>query len=400
MREEHGRKVKVEWLDVGGTSSQVRYITSQFKSEPDGIGIDVFFGGGTDPYLQLHKKGILEPYRVPEEVLRDIPQDVAGLRMYDAKAGWYGAAVSGFGIISNLIVAERMGLPVPRTWADLGEPALAGWVSSGDPANSGSTHVMFEIITQSRPWPEAWELVARMGGNTRYFNEHASDVPHDVAVGEVASGICVDFYAGAQIAQAGRDKLTFVLPKNMTVINPDSIAILKGAPHMELAELFLQYVLSEAGQKLLFLPPGVPGGPVKFALARIPVIPRLLVEYADESVLTYDPYSGEQWFRYDFELASTRWPVMNDLWRAIFIDHHGLLADAWRLVIDLGFPDDLMAALFEPAVSEDEIDAAAVRWSDDQLFRNRTKNEWSQALKRRYERVAAEAEDRLEAAGR
>ena len=44
-----GRTVELEWLDVGGSSETLRYVESEFKNKPAGIGIDIFFGGGYDP---------------------------------------------------------------------------------------------------------------------------------------------------------------------------------------------------------------------------------------------------------------------------------------------------------------------------------------------------------------
>ena len=44
----------------------LRFIRSEFKNKPGGIGIDVFFGGGHDPYLALKKEHLLEPYVLPQ----------------------------------------------------------------------------------------------------------------------------------------------------------------------------------------------------------------------------------------------------------------------------------------------------------------------------------------------
>src|SRR5262249_52509893 len=42
---ETGRTVELEWMDAGGTSEVLRFIRSEFKAKPTGIGIDIFFGG-------------------------------------------------------------------------------------------------------------------------------------------------------------------------------------------------------------------------------------------------------------------------------------------------------------------------------------------------------------------
>jgi len=46
----------------------------------------------------------------------------------------------------------------------------------------------------------------------------------------------------------------------------DPIALLRGAPHGELARAFIEYVLSPDGQKLWNAKPGTSGGTERFAL--------------------------------------------------------------------------------------------------------------------------------------
>ena len=50
-----------------------------------------------------------------------------------------------------------------------------------------------------------------LGANVRNFTNSASQVPKDVAIGEVAYGLAIDFYAWAQVNEAGADKIGFVM---------------------------------------------------------------------------------------------------------------------------------------------------------------------------------------------
>jgi len=65
--------------------------------------------------------------------------------------------------------------------------------------------------------------------------------------------------------------------------------MLRQPPHRELAEQFIAFVLSPAGQKLWILPPGAPGGPEKTALYRLPVRPDVCEQYAGELTII-NPY--------------------------------------------------------------------------------------------------------------
>jgi len=71
-------------------------------------------------------------------------KSVLGMDSYDPEFTWFGAAFSSFGILQNKRVQTLLGLPMARTWQDLANPALLGWVGAGDPRNSGTMNVMFE----------------------------------------------------------------------------------------------------------------------------------------------------------------------------------------------------------------------------------------------------------------
>ena len=109
---ETGRTVELEWMDVGGSSETLRYLQSEFKNKPAGIGIDIFFGGGLEPYLALKKDRLLDAYALPKPLLEKIPPSLAGVPLYDPDHTWYGATLAGFGIVYNKIVLNLTKLPV------------------------------------------------------------------------------------------------------------------------------------------------------------------------------------------------------------------------------------------------------------------------------------------------
>src|SRR5262245_8728088 len=81
---ETGREAVLEWMDVGGTSEALRFIRSEFKNKPSGIGIDIFFGGGLDPYLALKQEDLLEPYALPKRLCEKIPARLGGVPLDDS----------------------------------------------------------------------------------------------------------------------------------------------------------------------------------------------------------------------------------------------------------------------------------------------------------------------------
>ena len=278
-----------------------------FLASEVGCGIDLFFGGGTIDFIRQAEAGRivdaglrqLHPGWFDEKV---IPQTYTGEPYWEKQGRWYGPVLSGHGMIYNKDALARLGLTQPPSeWADLQDPRLRGEVALCDPTKSGSIAKGFECIIQEqiyREWerlaresgqPRAeleneavrrgWEiglrLIQRIGANARYFTDTSQKPPIDVAAGNCAVGMCIDFYGRYQEQSAhersGTPRLGYVSPPGGTVLSPDPIALLRGAPHREIAVAFMEYVLSMEGQKLWNFRPGTPGGPKRYALRRMPI---------------------------------------------------------------------------------------------------------------------------------
>jgi ABC-type Fe3+ transport system substrate-binding protein len=384
----HGEAAEVEWRNVGGTSDSLRFIQSEFARKPDGIGIDCVFGGGHEPYLLLSDRGFAVPYRPSPALLEGIPQNVNGVEIYDENFTWYGAALSSFGILQNRRVQRTLGLPLVQRWKELSRPELYGWVGAGDPRNSGTMSVMFEAFLQFYGWDEGWRLLMQIAGNVRRFDRVSSSTAKDVTLGETAYAFAVDFYGFTQVAIGGPTNLSFVLPQDFTAVNPDGIAILKGAPNLTTAKRFLDFVLSEHGQKLWFLPKGHPHGPRRFSIEHMSIRPDFYPRYRGVSNIEFSPFDLKQNFRYNAKVARVRRDVLPALIGALLIDTHSELQRAWQTVIGRGVKTADLVELGSVPLSENEVnDLASKEWKEAS-FRNRKKIEWQSWAQEKYRRLA------------
>ncbi len=373
------RTVTLQWLDVGGTMAILRYIRTNFSKSPKGIGIDIFWGGGIDPYLQLKREKLLQPLRISPAILSKLPKTVVGVPLYDSEGTWYGAAVSGFGIVFNKAVLKTLGIKQPQTWEDLTNPKLLNWVSMPDPRRSGSAHMMCEIILQAYGWEKGWDILAKIFANSKRVAPGSDEPVTDVANGEIAAAPSIDFYAWAKIAEAGEELLGFVYPPKLTFINPDAIAMLKGAANRKVAQIFIEFVLSEEGQKLWLLPRGAPGGPKQFTLARMSVLPHLYEQLKRQSVIKVNPFRFKPGFRYDSQKGDRRIDVLNSLLGAFFIIPHSELKAYWQQAMKNGGK-----VTFRPPVSEAEIMRLADKWTTDRKMAVQKESEWSRLAKNLY----------------
>jgi len=352
-------------------------------------GIDLFFGGGPYDFERekaaghLVDSGVLA--RHPDWFADDvIPHFFAGEEFWDEGGLWVGTVLSDYGILYSRESYARLGLPnPPRQWTDLEDPRLRGEVALADPTKSSSMATAFENIVQQQMqerlldlmvaadrisdldekatkkqaihegWIEGLKAVQLISANARYFTDSSQKVPIDVAAGDCAAGMCIDFY-GRQQAEASRrrggsDRLAFVTPAGGTVSSVDPIALLRGAPDADVARAFIDWVLSPEAQKLWDFKPGTPGGPAQYALRRIPV--------------RRDFYTHTDWrpYRSDPDVSpfegGTDQLVYHDAWtgglfqelafivRVMCQDTQPELVAAWRAIIAAGKPDAAMAAL-------------------------------------------------------
>ncbi len=375
----HTQDVEMVWLDVGGTSKLLKEIESRYQANPASCGVDLLFGGGIDPYLEADRKGWLLHSDTPPASLAGIPATVAGSPVFDPDGAWYGVALSGFGILYTRPILGRLGLPEPADWEDLGKPSFYSWVGSGDPRSSGSVHMCYEIILQAYGYEKGWNLITRLCANVRSFGESGGTVPREVAAGDIAAGMAIEQYAQTVIAAIGGNQLAFVLPSANTIINPDAIGILRGAPQEKLARLFIDYALSAEGQRILYQPQGQNGQ--RHSLYRMPV----RIELYDEPFApATNPYKIPAALKYDNKKASRRWSAFNDLCGVWLIDAHEGLRLAWKAVIDRGLQPDEVARLCAPPVSEDELYTLAEEWKNPRR-RLAILSRWAREADARYQ---------------
>jgi ABC-type Fe3+ transport system substrate-binding protein len=217
-----GRSIHVDWRTPGGTSEIRMVLDAGYKAAEEtgreGIGVDVFFGGGEPDFSSQAKKGRLVPLRVfetqPELFAKGgpIPEMFTGERYFPPDHVWVGTCMSQFGICYNPDVLARLKLPAPAAWRDLGDPGYAGTLALADPTKSGSVARAFELLVQGEVlralaenpadreaaletgWASGLQLIQRMAANSRYFTDSASKIPQDVGQGNAAAGMCIDFY--------------------------------------------------------------------------------------------------------------------------------------------------------------------------------------------------------------
>ncbi len=156
-------------------------------------------------------------------------------------------------MIVNTDMLKEMGIEV-NSYADLTQPQLKGKIISADPANSSSAFqcligMLYGMGDGDPMSDKAWDFIDEFLVNLDgKIASSSSQVYNGVANGEYAVGLsyedpCVEL-------EATHEHPVKVVYATEGVIFPgESVQIIKGAPHMEAAQKFVDFVLSEESQK-------------------------------------------------------------------------------------------------------------------------------------------------------
>ncbi len=372
---------KREWADTWADPKSTSMARLIWKESHVSCGMDLLLGGGPIDYNGYKKLGCLLAVnptgqygpaairKAHPEWFTDaiIPATVSGQPYYDPELCWVGSCLSAFGLCYHIPNHQRRGLPLPQQWDDLARPTYLNQIALSDPTKSGTIAAMFELIAQTHiaramytmtdgatepaalqnaselalrtGWEDGWRTIRRVGANARYWTDSSNKIPLDVSEGEALAGMCVDFYARNFIERLtlanGTSRLGFIAPVGATIISPQPMALLRGAPNPSLAHHFMEWMLSPAGQHIWGHRVGTPGGPQKQALRNMPIrrdyyTPEVLAHAADPDLR---PLEAAASFTYRPAWTADLFSAIRILTRASCIDTHAELKTAWQALI-------------------------------------------------------------------
>lgn len=295
------------------TPAGVTYIR-ETRTKPEA---DIFWVSAPDAFQTLKTDGLLEKYAPPKQIMSRIPAKIGTFPIHDPDGTFFGFAVSGYGLMWNKNYLQAHRLSAPKEWTDLANAKYHGHLVISAPSRSGTTHLTIEVILQAYGWDKGWGLLLEAGGNMGAITERSFGVPEAVISGQYGIGVVIDFFGLSAIASG--QPVDFAYP-SLTSIVPASVAIVKGGPNLENARAFVNHLLSEPGQMLLFSP----------EIARLPVIPDL---YAKGPKNYPNPFTMKLGgVDFNNKLSSERRDVVNSLYDHVIAFLHRDLKEAWGAI--------------------------------------------------------------------
>jgi len=215
---------------------------------------DLFWSSSPDAFVVLKREGRLRYL----DYIAHYPPLNPKQPYYDEQGWFYNFALSGVGYMWNMATLDEAGIDPPKSWQDLTHPRFYGQIAMSTPSRSGTTHLIVESILQDMGWDEGWKYLTKIAGNMKTITARSFSVPDGVADGRFGVGLMIDFLAHAK---SHIDPLNLFDYGKPIFIMPARIAALEGGQNVSSTVAFIDFLLSEEGQKVL-LQPGIDRLPV------------------------------------------------------------------------------------------------------------------------------------------
>jgi phosphoglycerate transport regulatory protein PgtC len=303
-----GTKVEVQNRN---TAAAVAFIRETRSSPPD-----MMWASAPDAFEVLKKEKLLQAYKPKAP---GIAEKVGAYPVNDPDGFYVGFAASGYGIMYNTRYLRANSLPAPKEWDDLKKPIYFGHVGISAPSRSGTTHLTVETLLQGEGWDKGWATLLEIAGNFAQVSDRSFGVPDAVNSGQYGIGIVIDFFGLS--AKASGFPVDFVYP-TVTTLVPANIGIIADAKNQKAAQAFVEFLLSDEGQKIL-LDPKIQRLPVKASA------------YANAPAGYPNPFKDSKLgarVKFDADVSEERYALLNSLFDRVITFRLKELNDAWKAI--------------------------------------------------------------------
>ena len=292
------------------TAAAIAFIQNASDPQPD-----LFWASSPDAFEILKDAGYLQPY---QSSARMTPAEIHRYPIHDPDGYYTGFAISGYGIMWNRRYLTQHRLTPPASWTDLTRPHYFGHIGMSAPSRSGTTHMAVESILQYHGWKAGWEILLEIGGNLATITARSFGVPDGVNSGRFGIGIVIDFF-GLSSAALGYP-VEFAYSRESALL-PASVAVIKGARNVKAAGQFIDFLISDQGQRLLFRP----------HIRRLPVLPAVYQDSPAGYPNPFAPDAGTE-FTFDSNLSQQRYNLVNAMFDRLITYRRNALHRTWQAI--------------------------------------------------------------------
>ena len=255
-------KTGIEVRTFQGTTGE---ILARLETEQANPVADVVILASWSDGLSMKESGQLESY-VPANADKMVPGWI------DDDSCLFGYSASAVGVIYNTLIYPEL----DADWAELAGSQYRNDIAIPDPELSGACKDFVAGFVNAYGW-DTFEALGANGMVVPGANKAALEAVTTGEVGVLLAG--VDYNAYSSIDKG--EPLAIYYPASGTVVNPRPAMIMKTAPEMDNAKLFVDYLLSDDAQRMVTEAYLLPG--------------RMDIEYSNRSTLDEIPQIECDW---------------------------------------------------------------------------------------------------------
>lgn len=274
--------IDVEWVRDGTPKIMAKLMAEMEAGNPVA---DVLLIADTVTLERMKQAGQLLAYKSPEAANFDAA-------LYDADGHYYSTKLITTGIMYNTQAEMK-----PTSWADLAKAEAKGLVAMPSPLTSGAALIHTQTLTAVDSL--GWDYYKQLKENGAIASGGNGAVLKSVASGEKAYGVVVDYMPIREKAKGA--PVEFVFPEEGVSVVTEPVAILSSSQHQDAAKKFIDFILSEEGQKvqldLGYIPArnglGVPAGfPARNQIKVLPLNAADALENSEKDLQTFSEIFG------------------------------------------------------------------------------------------------------------
>ncbi len=274
--------INVEWVRDGTPKIMAKLMAEMEAGNPVA---DVLLIADTVTLERMKQAGQLLAYTSPEAANFDAA-------LYDADGHYYSTKLITTGIMYNTQAQMK-----PTSWVDLAKAEAKGLVAMPSPLTSGAALIHTQTLTAVDSL--GWDYYKQLKENGAIASGGNGAVLKSVASGEKAYGVVVDYMPIREKAKGA--PVEFVFPEEGVSVVTEPVAILSSTQHQDAAKKFIDFILSEEGQKvqldLGYIPArnglGVPAGfPARDQIKVLPLNAADALKNSEKDLKTFSEIFG------------------------------------------------------------------------------------------------------------
>ena len=236
-------------LDIQAIRLSTGELGARMLAEKDNPQADCVWGWAVTNMEEFIPKGMIKPYK-------PAGWDKIPANFKDPNLHWTAIDLYAAAFVINTKVVEEKGLPMPKGWRDLLNPAYKDKLIMPNPASSGTGFLqiaslleMFDPDYKTKPVAEnkAWDFLDELDKNMGQYIKSGSKPAKLTAAGEYAIG-CSFAFVYSSLKKKGFP-VVMVLPAEGAGFELEANALLTGAKHEDAAKKFLDWAIGKSAME-------------------------------------------------------------------------------------------------------------------------------------------------------